>query len=203
MLATAVPEPFTRPGWIFELKYDGFRVLITKQGQSVRLLSRSGRDMIASFPELLKELQALPDLTIDGELVVLDEHGGADFERLRRRSVMRLKKNIDHAAAQESAAVFAFDLLMLAGNDMRQLPLIERKKALARVLKRSARIKYLTHIEEQGEALFHKVAGLALEGIIGKLATSPYVAGRSLNWRKIKTPTGLARDDKRLRHLRK
>ena len=83
MLCTATGKPFTRAGWLFELKYDGFRALIVKHRKQTRLLSRRGRDMSNSFPELIACLHDLPDLVIDGELVVLNDMGALQFERLR------------------------------------------------------------------------------------------------------------------------
>jgi bifunctional non-homologous end joining protein LigD len=85
MLATPAKAPFAAPGWIFELKYDGFRCLTTKRGQRVKLESRRGRDMAASFPEVVEALRAIPhDLVIDGELVICDARGCPQFERLSK-----------------------------------------------------------------------------------------------------------------------
>ena len=202
MLCTATGKPFTRSGWLFELKYDGFRVLIVKQGKQTRLLSRRGREMSHSFPEVIACLHELPDLVIDGELVVLNDMGAPQFERLRWRALMSRHKEVIHAAQNEPAAIFAFDLLMLDGEDLRKRPLIERKAALEPVLARCPRIKFASHIEEDGEAFYDQVSQLALEGIVCKRANSRYVAGPSRDWMKIKTPAGMQVDDERLRHLR-
>ena len=88
MLCTGAGRPFKRAGWLFELKYDGFRVLTVKHGNRTQLLSRRGRDMAHSFPELIACLHDLPDLVIDGELVVLNDMGAPQFERLRWRALM-------------------------------------------------------------------------------------------------------------------
>jgi len=146
-------RPFSAPGWIFELKYDGFRVLAAREGEAVRLLSRRGNDMIACFPEIATSLLELPDLVIDGELVLLDVKGRPQFERLRRRLALK-RFSIDHAARTEPAALFAFDLLELRGKDLRRLPLLERKAQLERLLRKSTRIRYLTHVGEDGERLY-------------------------------------------------
>src|SRR5438132_11397394 len=103
---------------------------------------------------------------------------------------MSRPKEVVHAAEREPAAIFAFDLLMLDGEDMRQRPLIERKAALQPVLARCPRIKFATHIEEDGEAFFEQVSQLALEGVVCKRADSAYVAGPSRHWIKIKTAAG-------------
>lgn len=184
--------PFSAPGWIFELKYDGFRVLAAREGEAVRLLSRRGNDMIGCFPEIAACLLELPDLVIDGELVLLDAKGRPQFERLRRRLALK-RFSIDHAARAEPAAIFAFDLLELRGKNLRRLSLLKRKTQLEKVLRRSTRIRYLTHVGEEGERLHAAAAKLELEGIVAKRADVPYRRGRSSDWVKIKTAAGRAK----------
>ena len=82
---TLAKRPFSRPGWLFEVKYDGFRALAIKQGERVTLVSRKGTDLLRAFPEMDPSLAVLPDLVLDGELVLLDEYGRPDFHRLCRR----------------------------------------------------------------------------------------------------------------------
>jgi bifunctional non-homologous end joining protein LigD len=203
MVCTALHQAFTRAGWLFEVKYDGFRVLVIRDPDRVRLLSRRGNDMAESFPELVDGLQRLPASTVlDGELVVLDEFGHSDFERLRRRAMTRKKILVQHRAVHEPAAILAFDLLMLKGRDIRRQPLIKRKKMLERTVKKLPRVLYASHIGERGEHMFEKVSGLKLEGIVAKRADSVYVAGRSHDWVKIKTEHGRNVDAHRLKHLR-
>ncbi|MGZ5260153.1 MAG: ATP-dependent DNA ligase, partial [Burkholderiales bacterium] len=126
---------FSAPGWIFELKYDGFRWLVSKCGDVIRLESRNGRDMAASFPELVEAMQAVEhDFVCDGELVVLDEQGRPQWDRLKRRHVLRHPGRIKQAAAEEPACIFAFDLLWLDGEDFRQRPLLDREWSLYQVL---------------------------------------------------------------------
>jgi bifunctional non-homologous end joining protein LigD len=158
--------------------------------------------MAHSFPELIACLHDMPDVAIDGELVVLNDLGAPQFERLRWRALMSRHKEVVHAADNEPAAVFAFDLLMLDGEDLRKSPLMERKAALEPVLARCPRIKYASHIEVDGEAFFKQVSQLGLEGVVCKRADSAYVAGPSRHWVKIKTAAGKLVDDERLRHLR-
>ncbi len=86
--------------------------------------------MTPSFPELVSEIRDLPDVVLDGEIVVIDDLGAPQFERLRWRSLLRVHKEVIHAAAKEPAAIFAFDLLSLNGEDTRKWPLLERKLAL-------------------------------------------------------------------------
>ena len=173
MLASPHPGPFDRKGWVFEMKYDGFRVLAIKQGQLVRLLSRRNRDMALSFPEIVASMQDLPTIALDGELVVLNDLGIPQFERLRWRSLMRQHKEIVHASSNEPAAIFAFDLLSLNGKDMRRRPLLERKEVLREEIAEAPRIKYASHIGERGEALYAQVDKLEVEGIVAKRADSP------------------------------
>src|SRR4051812_5857933 len=89
MLATESKRAFDRAGWLFELKYDGFRVLAVHDGERARILSRRGNDLSASFPEIVACLRMLPELVLDGELVVLDQEGKPQFERLSRRARMK------------------------------------------------------------------------------------------------------------------
>ena len=122
-------------GWLYELKYDGFRCLISKHRNLVRLESRSGRDMSECFPELVEEIRPIrQNFVADAELVVLDEHGRPVWGRLKARHVIRKPERIRQAAAADPAALFAFDLLWLNGADFRARPLLERKAALHRLL---------------------------------------------------------------------
>ena len=132
-----------------KLKYDGFRTLAIHEGEALRLLSRRGNNLISSFPEIERELRALPEAVIDGEVVMLDEQGRPQFERLRLRTVLR-PDAIERAARQEPAAIFAFDLLALEGRDLRKLPLLKRKAALQKLLKGAKRICYTAHVGEEG-----------------------------------------------------
>ena len=88
MIASSTAAPFSRAGWLFEAKYDGFRIMPRKEGSAVRLITRNGIDLAGAFPELIGELRELPDVVMDGELVVLDEQGKPQFESLRRRARM-------------------------------------------------------------------------------------------------------------------
>lgn len=145
MLATPAKALFHARGWIYELKYDGFRCLATKHGKRVRLESRNGRDMAPQFPELVDAMRALDhDLVLDGELVICDERGHPQWDRLRNRSVRRNEESIRSAAAEDPAAIFAFDMLWLDGEDYRGFPLVVRKAMLRDALKGSRRIIYAT-----------------------------------------------------------
>jgi bifunctional non-homologous end joining protein LigD len=187
MRGTMAPTPFTRPGWIFELKYDGFRVLTVRRGEDPQLVSRTGSHILNYFPELQRDLLALPDVTIDGQLVILDEHGRPQSEQLVRRSRLRRESSILEAARKEPAVILAFDLLELGGKDLRDRPLITRKALLHTVIERSNRIQYAEHLETEGEKLFETAGELGVEGIVAKRSDSPYCAGRTRDWLKITT----------------
>ena len=108
-------------GCAYEQKYDGFRALVTKAGQTVRIFSRSSRDIAGSFPELVADLLASPrDFTIDGELVVCDELGHPQFDLVTRRALMTKKISIEAGVSAQPAAVMAFDLLEIDGLDQRR-----------------------------------------------------------------------------------
>ena len=188
-------RPFNRPGWIFELKYDGFRVLAGRRDKEVLLISRRGTDLLPCYPEISDCLAELPELLIDGELVVLDAHGRSDFETLRRRLALKRPTSVEHAAKRTPAAIFAFDLLQLRGKDVRALPLLKRKALEA--LRGSERVQYLDHVGDSGHRLFQIAEELGLEGIVGKHGDAPYRRGRASGWVKVKAATGRAIDAER------
>jgi bifunctional non-homologous end joining protein LigD len=188
MLAETAEKPFTDPEWIFELKYDGYRVLAAREAGEPRLVYRRGSDATALYPEVARALGALPfgDLVLDGEIVVLDEDARPSFQRLQRRAQQRRKADIQRAALEMPATYYAFDLLGFEGFDARPLPLVERKRLLRGLLPRAGPLRYLDHIEAQGEAFYAEVSRLQLEGLLAKRADSPYRAGRSPHWQKLR-----------------
>ncbi|MBX3027220.1 DNA ligase D [bacterium] len=192
MLAEVSEKPFSRAGWLFELKYDGIRVLIVRQhGAAPRLRARSGRDVTAEFPEIAAAAAHLPcdDFAIDGELIALDERGTGSFERLQGRLGLVNAWDVERAAAAIPVQVFAFDLLAVAGRDARALPLTARKALLERLLPARGVIRYTDHVDADGEAFYAAAAEHEVEGIVAKRADSPYRSGqRSRDWQKIKRP---------------
>jgi ATP-dependent DNA ligase len=168
------------------------------------MISRQGRDMSRAFPELIAELEQLPEGTaIDGELVILDDSGRPQFDELLGRASSFRPATIARNARARPAAIFAWDILMHAGKDARQLPLLWRKRILEEALMGLSRIHLANHIEEQGERMYAEVQVLELEGIVAKRADSPYPSGRTSDWLKIKTPIGRERESKRMEHLAK
>ncbi|MEJ5976633.1 DNA ligase D [Novosphingobium sp. PS1R-30] len=165
--------------WLHEMKYDGYRVLLAVGGGEARAYTRSGLDWSEKFSGLV---EAAADLSvgralIDGEAVVLDQEGRSNFQALQ----WALK------GAPESIEFFAFDLLELDGEDLTQLPLVERKKRLAKILTHaSSRLHYSDHIVGNGEKLLAGFCEAGLEGVISKQAEGRYVGSRNGGWLKTK-----------------
>lgn len=176
MLATLVDAAFDDPAWIFEIKYDGYRLLARTQKSGAALYSRNSHDVTKSYAPIEEAFSKLSrDALIDGELVVLDESGVSQFQLLQQ-----------YAETPAPLYYYAFDLLFLDGKDLRGEPLLERKKLLKKILPKSRRIRYSDHIKESGRAFFRAASERGLEGIIGKRAESAYEPRRSRDWVKIK-----------------
>lgn len=189
MLAGAVGEAFTRPGWLFEMKYDGVRAIATVQGGAVSLRSRNGRDETRRYPELraLAGALALDEAVVDGEIVTLDAEGRPSFELLQRRVNLSDLRQVEHVRAEVPAVLMAFDLIAADGHDLRDLPLAERKRLLRAFLTDTAGVRFADHVEAEGEALFREVAVRGVEGVVAKDAASRYQAGRRGGaWLKIR-----------------
>jgi bifunctional non-homologous end joining protein LigD len=190
-------KPFNDPDWVWELKHDGYRALLVKDGERLNLFTRRGNDLLSFFPEIAADMLKLPEIAIDGELVMQDDKGKPDFHQLRGRCAIRDPQRIGMTASTKPAAVFAFDVLALRGKDMRALPLLKRKAALQKELKKAERIVYTQHVGESGDRLFQAANELGLEGIIGKRADSTYPRGRTHLWVKVKTEHGRHIDEER------
>jgi len=188
MLAETREQPFSKPGWLFELKLDGYRVRAARQAGEARLVTRNGHDIAPAFPEIARALAALPyeGLIVDGELVVPDEAGRPSFQRLQNRAKVSRALDVRRGAVESPAVLYVFDVLAFGGYDLRPLPLERRKPLLEQIVPRVGPIKYLSHFEKDGEALYEQVVKLGLEGVVAKKADSPYRAGRSPNWLKIR-----------------
>jgi len=188
MLAETREQPFSKPGWLFELKLDGYRVRAGRDRGETRLLTRKGNDIAAAFPELAHALAALPfeGFILDAELVVPDEAGRPSFQRLQNRAKVSRALEVRRAAVESPAVLYAFDLLAFEGYDLRPLPLERRKALLEQIVPGVGPIKYLPHFQKDGEALYEQVVKMGLEGIVAKKADASYRAGRSPNWLKIR-----------------
>src|SRR5690606_8406260 len=182
-------RPFSDPGWVFELKHDGYRLLAGKEAGTVRLLSRNGRDYTRLFPDVAEVVAALPydDFVLDGEVVVPGDDGRPSFAALHERAALVRRADIARAAAAQPATLFAFDLPLAVGRDLRALPLVARKRLLEMLLPTVGPIRLSEHIPADGERMFREVEKLGLEGIVAKRADSAYVGRRSSDWVKITT----------------
>ncbi len=182
-LATLVSTPPAGEDWIHETKLDGYRALFDVSKGRCRILTRGGHDWTSKFPTLAKAAEAigLRDAVLDGEIVALDDSGRSDFQLLQATLS-------EEPASSPSPIYFAFDLLRLDGKDVRSRPLLERKEAVARICKqkKNGPIRYSDHIVGRGAETFRQACKLGLEGIVSKLATSPYREGRSTDWQKSK-----------------
>jgi bifunctional non-homologous end joining protein LigD len=170
-----------RPGdWIYEIKFDGYRALALRGGRETRILSRNQKDLGKKFPEITSSIAALDvqDVVIDGEIVALDDRGRPSFQLLQ---------GYDMGLVRPPIVFYAFDLLRLNGEELRGLPIEERKAKLAALLKNpQAAIRYSASFTENIDKLLSRVRELSLEGLIGKRAGSKYDSKRSGAWIKIK-----------------
>ncbi|HEV2064715.1 MAG TPA: DNA ligase D [Thermoanaerobaculia bacterium] len=188
MLAETREQAFTKKGWLWEIKYDGYRVLASREGSEARLTYRHGMDSTGIFPEIARALRALPfeSLVIDGEIVVNDEKGKPSFGKLQKRALLSRQADIERALVELPAVFYGFDLVACEGFDLRRLPLLDRKALLARLLPKAGPLRFCDHVAEQGEALLEEARALGLEGIVGKKADSRYHGGRSADWVKVR-----------------
>ena len=186
-LAEARPTAFTRDGWGFELKFDGFRLLAERIGGKVRLVLRRGREATRQFPEIATALEQIPggDFILDGELVIQDDDGRPIFQRLLTRGTLTGQREIEIGMRANPAVFFTFDLLMDEGVDLRSRPLGDRKARLMERVPKLERVLPVGHVEREGEALLEAVRGQQLEGIVAKDLSAPYRGGRHPTWLKI------------------
>ncbi len=191
MLAVSERVAFRREGWLFELKYDGVRVLCEKRGDDVRIFARAGGERTALYPELARALRHLPvgHCLLDGEIVAADESGRSSFERIQRRFTQTDPEGVRRAAREVPVGLEAFDLLAVEGRDLCGLPLLKRKELLSHLVPRRGFVRFVDHVEGDGVALFEAASQHGLEGVVAKRADSRYEAGRrSRSWLKLKVP---------------
>ncbi|MGH7730520.1 MAG: DNA ligase D, partial [Candidatus Eiseniibacteriota bacterium] len=188
MLATPAGTPFSRQGWVFEIKYDGVRVVAERRGEEVGMLGRSGEDITGRYPEIAQGLRGLmvERFVIDGEIVAYDGSGRPSFGRLQKRMLLSRPRDVAAAMARVPVRAVFFDCLALEGHDLRGLGLLARKECLARILPPAGVVQASDHVEEHGEAFFEAASEMGLEGVIAKRAESRYTGKRSPDWVKIK-----------------
>ena len=187
-LATLAERPFSDPAWLYEIKYDGVRVLADRRGDRVTLYGRSGQDTTSRYPEIVRALRALPvdRFVIDGEIVALDDAGRPSFQRLQPRMALTDPRDIELAARRQPAVGVFFDCLLLDDRDLRRRPLVERKECLRLLVPPLGPVRYGDHVAEEGRAFFEAASAQRLEGIVAKKARSVYAGGRTRDWIKIK-----------------
>ncbi|MBI1798014.1 MAG: DNA ligase, partial [Candidatus Eisenbacteria bacterium] len=181
MLATLAEAPFSRKGWVFEIKYDGVRVVAEQRGDEVRMLGRSGEDITARYPEIADALRGLATdrCVLDGEIVAHDASGRPSFDRLQKRMLLTKPRDVAAAMVRVPVRAVFFDCLALEGHDLRTLRLVDRKDCLARILPPAGVVSSSDHVAEHGEAFFQAASEMGLEGIIGKRADGAYAGKRS------------------------
>ncbi|MGC2314723.1 MAG: DNA ligase D [Candidatus Acidiferrales bacterium] len=186
-LATLAENPSSDPSWIFEIKWDGIRTIARVHDGTVRLWSRTKRDITPEFPELSAIAAAVnaKEALLDGEVVVLDSTGRSDFQRLQSR--MGVRNPSLQLVSDVPVVYYVFDILYCDGYDLRQVPLIKRKEFLKSILAANGLVRYSDHQEGEGAKLFELAKKERLEGIIGKQASSGYPTGRTTAWLKFKT----------------
>jgi bifunctional non-homologous end joining protein LigD len=169
------PRPFSHADWFYEIKWDGFRSLAYLEDGHCRLVSRNGNEF-KSFPALNLALPLecrIQNAVLDGEIVCLDKMGTSQFRHLLFR--------------RDEPRYYAFDLLYSNGEDLRYLPLADRKHRLHGLVPTNVeRLLYCDHVEGMGEVLFHLVCQHDLEGIVAKRKFDPYLLDRSTSWLKIR-----------------
>lgn len=186
-LATRVDAAPEGESYVYEIKYDGYRILAKKDGDRVTLLSRTEKDWSAEFPRVAAAVAELDgDLWLDGEVCVMTPDGRTSFQALQNR-----------ATDGSDIGYFVFDVLYAHGKDLRELPLLERKEILRRILAnegpRESPLRYADHVDprkveadEPGATFFREACELGLEGIVAKRGDRPYRSVRSLDWQKCK-----------------
>jgi bifunctional non-homologous end joining protein LigD len=181
-LCLLTKEIFDHPDWIFEPKYDGIRCLLFFDGKRVRLMSRNRKELNHSYPEIVKAAAGLArkPFVADGEIVVGE---GSSFEKLQQR--MGVRAPTAELLHQFPCRLYLFDLLEWDGEDLRSLPLLERKKMLSK-LKLTARVRKTPVHKRQGTKYFQEMCRKGFEGVVGKDARSSYSGRRDGSWRKFK-----------------
>ena len=178
MLATAIDKPFDGDEWLFELKLDVYRAIAELNGVKTLLYSRNGLDLSKIYPPIAEALRKIKiTAVIDGEIVVLDEEGKPSFQELQNYT----------AQSKLPLLYYVFDILSFDNHQLKDIPLIERKKMLKKIIGKKGVIRYCNHILNEGKSYFNQIKKEKLEGIMAKKKDSFYYPGvRTKEWLKIK-----------------
>ncbi len=182
-LATPVERIPTEPGWLHEIKYDGYRVLCRLARGRATLFSRAGQNLtprMEAIAHAVERLSGFGDAWLDGEVVVVDAEGRTSFNALQ----LALSQKHNH-----DLVYYLFDLPFVNGRNLTDTPLIERKRQLARLLgspRKTARVRYSDHAPKNGEVFYEYACKFGLEGVVSKRADSPYRSARTRDWVKVK-----------------
>jgi bifunctional non-homologous end joining protein LigD len=182
-LPSPAKAPPSSPGWLHEIKHDGFRILARRDGAGVQLFTRNGNDFTARFPLAVDAVTRLPahSFLLDGEAIVTNERDLAVFDLIR------------HQRHGKDAVLIAFDLVELDGEDLRRTPIEQRKRKLAKLVRGPHPGIVLNEVfEGDGDILFAHACKLGCEGIVSKRLGSPYRSGRSAHWVMVKNPNAPA-----------
>lgn len=183
MMAQLTDRPaFDDPAWIFEIKWDGYRAIAEVNKGNVKLYSRNGLTFDKAYPKVFDALKSIKkNVILDGEIVVFDEKGKPSFQKLQNY------RSNDSYIIQ----YYVFDILQRDGKSLTNLPLIERKELLEKILPKSNVIQFCDHVDTEGKSLFREMKKMNLEGMIAKRKESKYQIGkRTTDWLKIKNVQG-------------
>lgn len=185
MLLETAAAPFSDSRYIFEPKIDGHRLIYSQQNGIVRLFTRHNNDCTRQYPEIAS-VTFPHDIVLDGEIACVDPTTGvSDFEAVMSRFQVKRADKIARLVAELPATFVVFDVLSFKGEDLRSLPLTERKSILARLTLPSPSFGVVPYIEGAGEALFEQIEARGMEGVVAKRKESTYVSRRSASWQKI------------------
>ncbi|MDX1471777.1 MAG: non-homologous end-joining DNA ligase, partial [Flavobacteriaceae bacterium] len=179
MLATTSEKIFNDPDWIYEFKWDGYRMISHINDGKVQMYSRNGISFNSKFALIYQDLQTLVhDVILDGEVVITDKKGIAQFQKLQ---------NYNSSTTKGRLMYYVFDILHLNGHDTIGLPLLDRKSLIPEIIQDLDYVSYCDHIEGMGNTFYKKSISLGMEGVIAKKSSSTYTPGyRSKEWLKIK-----------------
>ena len=188
MLASIAEDPFDDPNWLFEIKWDGYRVISFIENGKVRMVSRNQNDLGPRYPELreLPKLVNAKSAILDGEVVVLDEQGRPSFSLMQQRTGIRAHGRQAAARPDLPIIYYVFDLIYLDGYDLRRVGLDDRKRVLRQIVPSQELVRFSDHHAGQGIALFQVAKQKGLEGIVAKKCNSCYEERRTREWLKIK-----------------